>query len=567
MDQLQAIKLQTDPVTLLATLSDSQWLHDRDLHLALLGDLDTIVTSIHLIRRYYDPSQIQGRGRGDDMQGRGLGKHMALVVIHEMAAPDFWRLTVRRLLDAEATQYVALVLLIDVEKARTEHGKNDIFGLPLSFDNDIVLCHERATEIMDKLLDISRFKPWTLRKLCELLYLVQRPSHSARPTQSGDIGQFKQTLELPMEILASLAPTALQLIIVLHESDPELDRFSMGGTTFILANDNNTTVDIATGQSTNNTCTDLKPFLSNPEAIRQLGRVFLTAILSILDTLSAAMDQPAAINGNNSNTGNRSKSFMQLQAAIPSFLSFIHNWIGPETLNIILTLYGEDDAGVSWLLKTMSHIHQRLQDFLGSNIFDHSDSPQSLSTLLSLETFQQLYDHLHRHVHPLEALFVFLESIGYDYQTLLDLLLTLDDKESGGMLAAVMTVLRNFTERDSDQTVLLERWRQAVIAEEMDMDCSSVGSKDNASLSAVSEHENSAEDEYKYDDDDDGGGDTSSVMATSTRARLFNVEFCITQLVNQIRRLHENNLFPYNPKALLIVLGRTRNLLSSVISE
>ncbi|KAG0051756.1 hypothetical protein BGZ83_003320, partial [Gryganskiella cystojenkinii] len=41
---------------------------------------------------------------------------------------------------------------------------------------------------------------------------------------------------------------------------------------------------------------------------------------------------------------------------------FLFDWVGPKTIRSLLNIYGEDDADISWLLRTMSLIQQRLQE-------------------------------------------------------------------------------------------------------------------------------------------------------------------------------------------------------------
>ena len=366
------------------------------------------------------------------------------------------------------------------------------------------------------MLDISQFRPSTLRKLFELLCLVL--GHIGEEVSADNV-DLDEAFRQSVYIASSFSDTTLRLIATLHDSDPQLERFSTRGTTFIHD-------DISVDSSMNG---DVATLTSCPEAIRQLGRVYLTATGNALHIL---LKMVRCIDGHESIA-------THVQPVTTKLLSLVREWLGPSTPKIILTVYGEDDAGICWVLKILAQIQQQLVQL---RLHGH---PSALS-FIDPGTFDELYQHLSSYVHPTEVLFVFLESIGYDYQTLLDLLLTLDDQQSGGMLAAIMTVLRNFTEHELGQTTLVNRWRDAISME------------DTGVVSAEYDHD-SPQGRSTHEHD----GDVSS----STRARLFHVEFCLAELASQIRRLQSRNLFPYNPKALLVVLDRTCAVLTTVFSE
>ncbi|KAF9365843.1 hypothetical protein BGX34_008054 [Mortierella sp. NVP85] len=435
--------------------------------------------------------------------------HVARLVIKELTLRNVWEAIFGHLIRAAETQHTTLTLLIDIEKSWSIAGRNEEM-----LRSNIALCHDMIMGSLDQLLDISQFRPSTLRKLFELLCLVL--GHIDEEVSADNVA-LDEAFRQSVYIASSFSDTTLRLIATLHDSDPQLEGFSARGTTFIHD-------DISVDSSING---DVATLTSCPEAIRQLGRVYLTATgnaLHILLKMVWCIDGHEAISAH-------------VQSVTTKLLSLVREWLGPSTPKVILTIYGEDDAGICWVLKTLAQIQQQLVQL-------HLHSHPSALSSIDPGTFDELYQRLSSYVHPTEVLFVFLESIGYDYQTLLDLLLTLDDQQSGGMLAAIMAVLRNFTEHELGQTTLVNRWRDAISTE------------DTVSV----EHDHNSPQGRSTNEHD---GDVSS----STRARLFHVEFCLAELASQIRRLQSRNLFPYNPKALLVVLDRTCAVLTAVFSE
>ncbi|KAF9432299.1 hypothetical protein BGZ76_011001 [Entomortierella beljakovae] len=367
---------------------------------------------------------------------------------------------------------------------------------------------------------------------------------SSDETEFHNSTNFDQSLQ----IIKSLWPLALQVMEALKEHDPRLDNFSTRTSGFIFEyNPAFSSID-----------DELQKVVSNPEAIRQLGRVILLSIISILEGLIPTSQHVGSVSDQ---YHINKRDVKKLRSIIAIAHEFARPWVGPNTLKSIIKIYGEDDAGISWLLITMSKIERQIRNLqsiyfgslphsihLGEKENEHGEEEgeEDEEEKLLEKEFNSLYSHLHRYVHPLEALFYFLETIGYDYQTLLDLLLTLDDHQSGGMLAAVMTTLRSFTELKSDQEKIIERWKQLVADE-------------------IADH--SAEDVYQshinpeiMSDDEDG----SALLHSDTRTRLLSIELCISKLTNQIRLLHSKGLFPYNPRALLVVLDYTHEILLQV---
>ncbi|KAF8960388.1 hypothetical protein BGZ46_001577 [Entomortierella lignicola] len=453
--------------------------------------------------------------------------------------PTFWKLPFEDLIGLKDIQFATLVLLIDIEKARFLDNVNDS-----SFVRNISTCHSNIVGSASQLLDLSKFRPHALRKLLELLCLALKPTTHEHETE---IDQDTRLL-LPIQIVTALSPITLKAIQALHCHDQHLDNLLAGTTGFIFT-ENSSYFGIDK---------ELQPIVSIPEVIRQLGCVFLTAALSTLDTL-IVMARDSKLKSHHDFSDGRMESLTRIRSIVLATQTFIHSWIGPNTLDILLTIYGEDDAGLSWLLKTMSLIDCKIHD-IQSNHYQFLSSKD----LLIQDEFNDLYIHLHRYAYPMDALFKFLEIIGFDYQTLLDLLLTLDDQQTGGMLAALMAILRNFTERESDQYNLSERWRRAM------------GGRVKDALEEKEEEEEREEalsEKFYVPFDDDveplsienkcGNDDGSS----DTRLILLNVEFCFSKLAQHIRRLHEKDLFPYNPRALLVVLDRTQLVLLSIINS
>jgi len=330
----------------------------------------------------------------------------------------------------------------------------------------------------------------------------------------------KAHLDMAMRILKGLSPLALRTLTTLMKVDPHLDRLSNAGTTFILPS-----IPLY-----NDVEKDVQCLLDHPEAIRQMGCVFITGGQAILDDLLAmCRDTNPRLS---THTGERPVALdSRITEWLQDSLRFVRTWIGPRSLELLLRMYGEDDAGIGWLLKAMSTIQHRLEE---------------LAMVLSPNLLvDELYDHLFKYVHPLEALFLFLESIGYDDQTLIDMLITIDDHDTGGMLAALMSILRSLTEQGPNQLQrLVQRWRREL------------------------ELEMAVDDGAVDDDSDDDSDDDADHAGSPTRlALLCHTQRCLAQLVSQIRLLDKRGLFPYNPRTLVIVLNRTQDVLSSVISE
>ncbi|KAI1316496.1 hypothetical protein EDD11_009909 [Mortierella claussenii] len=476
----------------------------------------------------------------DESKETPANLHAASIIVEELAQSRFWGLALTRHLRAIETQHATLVLLIDLEKYRTQYRVQG------AFERHIELCHQHLIRVVDQFLDVSRFQLFALRKLFELLcLLLQEPSIVPATQPKGDCQDTSRDFSLSTHIFDSLSSWCLQALVALHKHDPRLDRFSTGSTMFILAKETTyPDIDLT-----------LQPLVSNPEAIRQLGRVMLSAVLSILTILTTISQYPEQ--GPISDKGVM-PLMEQLQVSLPKMLSFIHAWIGSGTLNLLMRIYGEDDAGISWLLMSMCQIQQRLDHLCTHSLFVLQPMAKVSSTTIAtsataattnaahitlsraaLSTLREGYSHLHRYVHPLDAFFLFMTTIGYDDQTLLDLLLAPDDRQTGGMLAAVMMLLRAFTERISDQQEWTKRWQSRNIRSSRD---SSQG--------------------MMVDDNDDPTDHLSEAWM-----QLCNVQLCFSRLARQIRRLHGKNLFPYNPRALLVVLDRTHEVLSSMVES
>lgn len=379
-----------------------------------------------------------------------------------------------------------------------------------------------------------------LKKHLELICISMKPSSLPSRNTSGQQHQHdgsvdrKTDTKRPLKILTALSLIVQDVFRAFRELDPELDEFSSGRTTFILFG-NNLVYECTPAKISINA--RIKAFISNPEAVRQLGRICLTATLSILDTLSP----PSTSTINNNVISDYYGQIIELTNK--HLTPFLEEWDGERALPLLLTVYGEDDAGVSWLLTTMSRIYRRILELSRT-------SPQQQQQHV-LDKIHTLLEH---HLHPLEALFSFLETIGFDYQTLLDLLLTLDDPhESGGMLAAIMAILRSFTEDSSDQERVLCRWRQEILDDQQ------------VQLRHLEQHASDSE-----SDTDIINYDESQLQQPRPERRLAlldNVHHCLDQLSHQIRRLYKNNLFPYNPRPLLHVLELTQDILSTVLTD
>ncbi|KAF9142741.1 hypothetical protein BGX30_002277 [Mortierella sp. GBA39] len=415
-----------------------------------------------------------------------ISQHVAVTIVEELATSEFWEATVLdRILGLREMQYPALVLFIDLEKARVP--MDVVTGVSDEFESSVITCHCNLIRYLDKWMSSDRIGSLPLKKHLELICISMKPSSLPSQNSSGQQRRLERSVDRetdmkrPLEVLTALSPIVQDVLWAFRNLDPELDEFSSGKTTFILSGDNLARDSTPTTVSSN---ARTKAFISNPEAVRQLGRICLTATLSILDTFSSP--STSTINSNVI-----SDYYGKIMELTDKYLTpFLEEWVGERTLPLLLTVYGEDDA----------------------------------------------------------------ETIGFDYQTLLDLLLTLDDPhESGGMLAAVMAILRSFTEDSSDQERVLRRWRLEILDDQQ------------VQLRQLEQHASDSE-----SDTDIAGDDNHQLQQPHPETRLGlldNVHHCLDQLSHQIQRLFKNNLFPYNPRPLLHVLEVTQDILSAVLTD
>ncbi|KAG0052786.1 hypothetical protein BGZ89_003099 [Linnemannia elongata] len=470
-----------------------------------------------------------------------ISQHVAVTIVQELTISEFWETTILdRILCFREMQYPVLVLFIDLEKARVP--VDAVIGVSDEFKSSVIACHYNLVHYLDKWMSSNSIGSLPLKKHLELICISMRPS--SLPSRNSPGQQHRREgsadresdMKRPLEILMALSPIVQDVLQAFRDLDPELEEFSSGRTTFILSGNNLAHDNTPAAVSSN---MRIKAFTSNPEAVRQLGRVCLTATLLILDTLSSPSTSTVYSNVIGDYYG-------QIMELTNKYLTpFLEEWVGERTLPLLLIVYGEDDSGVSWFLTTMSRIYRRMLDL------SRTSSQQQRQHVL--EAIHTLLEH---HLHPLEALFSFLETIGFDYQTLLDLLLTLDDPhESGGMLAAVMTILRSFTEDYSDQERVLRRWRQEILDDQQ------------VQLCQLEQHAWDSKSDTEGTDDDKILLQQSQSQPETRLALLDNVHQCLDQLSHQIQRLYKNNLFPYNPRPLLHVLELTKDIISTVLTD
>ncbi|KAF9391038.1 hypothetical protein CPC16_004640 [Podila verticillata] len=443
--------------------------------------------------------------------------HPAASVLEHLSTLDLWSLAPNLL--KEPLQHATLVLLIDIEKARTRLDTT-VSGMTLS----VHLCHDAILGCLPQLLCIDQFSPTVLGKLLELIGIAISPSNNVSSIlpQEAIITRAplhnKPNIAVPLMVLSRLGSFAKEAIVILRNRDPTMEFSFEAWTT--------TTNFIRSECIWDNTPSCVTSILSSTGNICQLGKVLMSSIVAIQDIV---------IDELSSSPSSFVETYEQLIEAIPALDTFLHEWVGPQTLQLVFQICGEDDTNVAWFLKTSVEIQQRLEAWMAFEqqrcTVARVQATTTTSTLLSLENFvRRIHVHLHRHVHPVEALFTFLESIGYDSQTLLDLLLTLDD-HTGGMLGALMAILRKLTEDPVDWQRLTTRWQETL------------------------ERGNVEEDDDDDDDDDDKEEEGYSLPY---------IEACLNQLATQIRALDQKSLFPYNPKPLLLVLHRTQELLAEL---
>ncbi|KAG0030764.1 hypothetical protein BGZ82_007294 [Podila clonocystis] len=461
----------------------------------------------------------------EDIEGGNWLDHPAGTIFQHLSSPDVWTL-MPNLLKEPLLQHAALVLLIDIEKARTRLDIRTVPGMTRS----VHLCHEAILGCMPQLLCIDQFAPTVLAKLLESIGTTISPTNNVSSTALSETittlapNYNTSDTKVPLLVMSRLGSLAKEAVVTLHSRDPTLEHSFQAWTYTNFIQSENFGDD---AQSS------VDSVLSSTGNICQLGKVLLTSIVAIQDV---AIDEFSKESLSSSHGPSSSfEMYDQLAEAIPALDTFLHAWVGPQTLQLIFRVCGEDDTNVAWFLKTSAVIQQRFETWmmLFGRTTSQALSPSSIHSLSVLGNFvHKIYTHLHHHVHPAEALFTFLGSIGYDPQTLLDLLMTLDG-HSGGMLGAMMAILRKLTEDPVDQQRLTTRWQEAL------------------------ERAHYNEDDHDDDEEDEEEGGYL----------LSQVEACLGQLASQIRALDQKGLFPYNPKPLLLVLHRTQELLAKELND
>ncbi|KAG0321627.1 hypothetical protein BG000_003155 [Podila horticola] len=462
----------------------------------------------------------------EDIEDGNWPDHPAGTVLQHLSSPDMWTL-VPNLLKESLLQHATLVLLIDIEKARTRLDTRTVPGMLRS----VHLCHEAILECMPQLLCVDQFAPVVLAKLLELIGTAISPTNSASSIAPSEAiallvpNHAPSGITVPLAVLSGLGSLAKEAVVTLRDLDPSMECSFQAWTT---------TNFVQSEHMWDNAPSSVTTVLSSTGNICQLGKVLMISVVAIQDMVIEEFSKGSFSSSSSSTSHEPPSSWKmseQLAEAIPALDTFLHAWVGPHTLRLIFQICGEDDT-VAWFLKTSAVIQQRFETWMA--LFEQNtrlQAPQALAQSLSvLDNFvRRIYTHLHRHVHPAEALFTFLESIGYDPHTLLDLLMTLDG-HSGGMLGALMAILRKLTEDPVDQQRLKARWQEAL----------------------ERGHYNEENDD---DDEEDDGEEEEGEYSLS------HVEACFGQLASQIRALDQKGLFPYSPKPLLLVLYRTQELL------
>lgn len=372
-----------------------------------------------------------------------------------------------------------------------------------------------------------------MAKLLELIGTIISPTNSASSKAPSEAiallvpNHAPSGITVPLAVLSGLGSLAKEAVVTLRDRDPSMECSFQAWTT---------TNFVQSEHMWDNAPSSVTTVLSSTGNICQLGKVLMISVVAIQDMAIEEFSKGSFSSSSSSSSTSHEppsswKMSEQLAEAIPALDTFLHAWVGPHTLRLIFQICGEDDT-VAWFLKTSAVIQQRFETWMA--LFEQNtrlQAPQALAQSLSvLDNFiRRIYTHLHRHVHPAEALFTFLESIGYDPHTLLDLLMTLDG-HSGGMLGALMAILRKLTEDPVDQQMLKARWQEA--------------------LERIHYNEENDDDDEEDDDEEEEG-----------EYSLSHVETCFGQLASQIRALDQKGLFPYSPKPLLLVLYRTQELL------
>ncbi|KAF9332256.1 hypothetical protein BG006_004872 [Podila minutissima] len=459
--------------------------------------------------------------------------HPAGTIFQHLSSPDMWTL-VQNLLKEPLLQHVTLVLLIDIEKARTRLDTRTVPGMTRS----VHICHGAILGCMPQLLCIDQFAPTVLAKLLESIGTIISPTNVSSTASSEAITTLAPnhntfSIKVPLLVLSKLGSLAKEAVMKLHGRDPTVEHSFQAWTYTNFIQSEHLGDDASSSVTT---------VLSSTGNICQLGKVLLTSIVAIQDVAIHEFSKETFSSPHGPSSS--FKMYDQLAEAIPALDTFLHAWVGPQTLQLIFRICGEDDTNVAWFLKIGAVIQQRFETWMA--LFEqyrtsHTPPPSSVQALSVLGNFvHRIYTHLHHHVHPAEALFTFLGSIGYDPQTLLDLLMTLDG-HSGGMLGALMAILRMLTEDPVDQQKLRTRWQEAL------------------------EQGHYGEDDENDDDDDDDDDDDEDEEECGYS--LWHVEACLGQLATQIHTLDQKGLFPYNPKPLLLVLHRTQELLAKELND
>ncbi|KAG0251720.1 hypothetical protein DFQ27_008584 [Actinomortierella ambigua] len=582
--------------------------------------------------------------------------------------------------------YPTLVFLIDIEKnARMLHT---LLFQPSGLIHQSCL----TSQCMDQLLDLSKFKPTSLRRVLQLLFIHLRPPPS--PDEESTASQQEQDYKAqgvnkdhwtsPQEnvkILQSLVPYAARLRQIL--ASPESKQFLRQTMSNIHAP--NTTHFVAMQSlSAVSQRHHLDPHwyfaqcaLQDPETLRGLIRVFSQVALNGLrgllfstspDVLPATTwphsqkvwaqvfdswiehiadffwhgDWIAASQtllnphrfqdddwsdynegndnifsiSNNNNSSSSSESTSHIDAGQLFWKTAFH-------------LFGEDDADVAWLLHTTLDLTRKLEAIVRqlrsttttprylrvsnmtqsrlielllffregeSLVTAPADAPFSTSTTSTTTTSSR---HVFWGIHSLDGFFFFLQTIGHDPQTVVDLLLSVDHQELGGFLAVTVSLLRHYTSLSpspslkdlSNRERLLDRWQRMTLGtkpwlydghDEEDEEAyhekeyvnnkdgikSRIGHPTGATTAAARQlpmvgdqdlepHGADAEAE-----DEGEGEDDHSMMTTLARAH-----FCLHEVLTKLQALARQDLLPFNPRTLICVLKEFTDMMDTFLTS
>ncbi|KAF9976067.1 hypothetical protein BGZ73_009165 [Actinomortierella ambigua] len=252
-------------------------------------------------------------------------------------------------------------------------------------------------------------------------------------------------------------------------------------------------------------------------------------------------------------------------------------------------LFGDDDADVTWLLHTTLDLTRKLESVV-TQFRSSAALPQSLrvsgmtlyrlvellifvregkpfsptvenflttTTTTTAATVTAKHHIVFWGIQALDGYFFFLQTIGHDPQTVVDMLLSMDHQELGGFLAVTVSLIRYYLSSSSPSSSpedlsnrerLLDRWNRMTVDAKLRL--RGVHDED-----AMAESEGADIEEEKDDEEDEC--DWTTTLARS--------HFCLHEVLTKLQALGRQGLLPFNPQVLICILDEFTDLIDKFL--